>query len=58
MGDLNAAISRAPVVFFEQPGCPYCRAAEQALNHAGIAFTKVPIDPDYRGLLMQRTGKR
>ena len=33
------------------------RAAEAALQEAGIEFLKIPIDPDYRPALKELTGK-
>merc|ERR1712039_488755 len=54
--DVDFVIGSADVVFFDLPGCPYCRAAEAALQAAGIEFKKVDI-AEYRAALEERTGK-
>mmetsp|Transcript_1230 Transcript_1230/g.3768 ORF Transcript_1230/g.3768 Transcript_1230/m.3768 type:complete len:101 (+) Transcript_1230:76-378(+) len=37
-------IASADCVFFDAPGCPFCRQAEAAMKSAGIPFKKVDID--------------
>jgi len=54
--DVDSVIGSADVVFFDSPGCPYCRAAEEALQAAGIKFKKVDI-AEYKTALKERTGK-
>ncbi|KAL1521921.1 hypothetical protein AB1Y20_021570 [Prymnesium parvum] len=55
--EMQPILDSATVVFFDQPTCPYCRAAEAALNEAGVPFKKVPIDPEWRPILRKVTGK-
>jgi len=56
MSSTQDIINSEPVVFFDMASCPFCRAAESALNEAGIAFKKVPI-ADHKATLKTMTGK-
>lgn len=55
-GGVDAVIGSADVVFFNLPGCPFCQAAESALQQAGIEFTKVDIS-EHLPALKAKTGK-
>jgi len=54
--DLDNVISSADVVFFHLEGCPYCEAAESALQKAGIKFTKIDM-AEHKAALKAKTGK-
>merc|ERR1711879_958957 len=54
--ELKKQIDSANVVFFDQPGCPFCKRAEDALKAEGVEFKKVDID-EHRNDLKKSTGK-
>lgn len=53
---VKEVISSSDLVVFSRPGCPFCKAAEEALLEEGIEFKKVPIAP-YKSELQAMTGK-
>eukprot|EP00931_Biecheleriopsis_adriatica_P108056 TRINITY_DN82397_c0_g1_i1.p1 TRINITY_DN82397_c0_g1~~TRINITY_DN82397_c0_g1_i1.p1 ORF type:complete len:201 (-),score=31.89 TRINITY_DN82397_c0_g1_i1:23-580(-) len=53
---LKSVIKSGEVVIFSLAGCPYCRAAEEALKAHSIEFTKVAIN-NYKPALTQCTGR-
>jgi predicted RNA-binding protein with RPS1 domain/glutaredoxin len=53
---LDDTINSADVIFFDNPTCPFCRKAEEALKQANIEFKMFPII-DYKDMLIQKTGK-
>merc|ERR1712008_193844 len=54
--ELQAQVDSADVVFFEEPGCPYCGEAANALTNASIQFKRVGIR-EFRSSLEAATGK-
>ncbi len=51
----------APVIMYTSAVCPYCTMAERLLRAKGvddIAKIRVDLEPQLRGEMMQKTGRR
>lgn len=53
-------VTRAKVIVYSGPMCPFCTRAKRLLAERGVAFEEIDVtaDPEQRRVMMEKSGRR
>eukprot|EP00472_Partenskyella_glossopodia_P000406 CAMPEP_0197543942 /NCGR_PEP_ID=MMETSP1318-20131121/68460_1 /TAXON_ID=552666 /ORGANISM="Partenskyella glossopodia, Strain RCC365" /LENGTH=120 /DNA_ID=CAMNT_0043103311 /DNA_START=1572 /DNA_END=1934 /DNA_ORIENTATION=+ len=55
---LLTVVQSTPVVIFQSPTCPFCKAAVSVLNEEGVEHIALTVSQEERSALKELTGSR